>query len=122
MITCTQKGARYLLQPNEYVDVCTQKGANKFNHCTKKGAQHTKIDYICTMRKKELNIEPATSKHYTVKGGEDLEYGIMTGLKIRFSFRDRLRILMGGSVGVGITVIIDQPAKPVTSHHSCTWL
>jgi hypothetical protein len=74
------------------------------------------------MRKKELLIEPADSKHYTVRGDVKDDFGIATGLKIRFSFRDRLRILIGGIVGVGITVIIDQPAKPIETHHSCSIL
>ena len=75
------------------------------------------------MRKKYLkNIEPVDSKKYRVKGYEQDEFGIMTGLRLRFSFRDRLRILIGGSVGVGITVVIDQPAAPIKTHHSCELL
>lgn len=75
------------------------------------------------MRKKYLkNIEPADSRKYTVKGDVKDVFGIMTGLIIRFSFRDRLRILMGGSVGVGITVVIDQPAAPIRTNHSCELL
>lgn len=72
------------------------------------------------MRRKYLkNIEPADSKKYRVKGYKEDEFGIMTGLIIRFSFRDRLRILMGGVVAVGITVVIDQPAAPIKTNHSC---
>lgn len=72
------------------------------------------------MRKKYLkNIEPADSKKYRVKGCNEDEFGIMTGLRLRFSFRDRLRILMGGVVAVGITVVIDQPATPIRTTHSC---
>jgi hypothetical protein len=75
------------------------------------------------MRKKYLkNIEPADSRKYTVKGDDQDTFGIMTGVLIRFSFRDRLRILIGGSVGVGITVVIDQPAAPIKTHHSCELL
>lgn len=72
------------------------------------------------MRKKYLNnIEPADSKKYRVKGDDQDTFGIMTGVLIRFSFRDRLRILMGGVVAVGITVVIDQPAAPIRTTHSC---
>jgi hypothetical protein len=75
MTTCTQKGADSLLQPNEYVDACTKKGANKFNHCTKKGAQHTKIDYICTMIKPIVNKVKSNGTLVDTSTGEVLPEG-----------------------------------------------
>jgi len=75
MTTCTQKGADSLLQPNEYVDDCTQKGANKFNHCTKKGAQLVKIDYICTMIKPIVNKVKSNGTLVDTSTGEVLPEG-----------------------------------------------
>jgi hypothetical protein len=71
------------------------------------------------MIKKYLKIEPADSKKYQIKGGVKDEFGIMTGLIIRPSFKDRLWILLGYDIGVGITVITDKPAKPISTTHSC---
>jgi hypothetical protein len=74
------------------------------------------------MIKKSLKIEPADSKKYQIKGDVKDEFGIMTGLIIKPSFKDRLWILLGYNIAVGITVVVDQPAKPVSTTHSCNLL
>ena len=71
------------------------------------------------MIKKSLKIEAADSKKYQIKGDVKDEFGIMTGLIIRPSFKDRLWILLGYNIGVGITVTTNQPAKIINTVHSC---